>query len=384
MSAYYHSYLQTAASILKGYSCGLPFAVYLKNFFKRDKKYGSRDRKRIADLCYSYLRLGRSSLQYTLEDQVIIGYFLTHSSDEGFLVLLKPELVPFVQEALPLKLERLKHFFPLFDAEKIFDFGAALSDGVDGKELFLRIRPGKLNQVLKVVETSGLGYDQLQDDTLKITAGSKIDGMLEIDRDCVVQDISSQHCGNMLDLIPQPDTIWDACAGSGGKSIMLHDRFPSSRLYVSDIRDDILVELTRRLQLAQLKPQGVFCVDLTNSLSSQVAYSHLPDGVVDLVVADVPCTGSGTWRRSPEWLRCFQDDELEEYSSRQLSIVLNLSKHVKPGGYFLYITCSVFREENEDLVEQILLKTPFKLIKQQLFSGVSLGGDTLFAALFTL
>ena len=57
MSAYFHSYQSTASSILNSFSFKESFPVYLKKFFKQHKKYGSRDRKIIADLCFGFFRM---------------------------------------------------------------------------------------------------------------------------------------------------------------------------------------------------------------------------------------------------------------------------------------------------------------------------------------
>ena len=67
-----------------------------------------------------------------------------------------------------------------------------------------------------------------------------------------------------------------------------------------------------------------------------------------------------------------------------MNIVKRLLPYIKPGGYFLYITCSVFKAENESVVEEILLNANLKAISQQLITGVNEGADNLFVALFTL
>ena len=165
---------------------------------------------------------------------------------------------------------------------------------------------------------------------------------------------------------------------------MVSDLYPSASLYVSDIREDILDELDRRFALAGIHPQKVFCTELEQSLSAQVAYSNLPSDGVDLIIADVPCSGSGTWGRAPEWLRIFDHELIGEYQKRQIRIVSNLVQHLKPGAYLLYITCSVFRAENEEVVEALCDQTDLKLVVSQLISGVNTGGDHLFTALLQI
>jgi 16S rRNA (cytosine967-C5)-methyltransferase len=118
---------------------------------------------------------------------------------------------------------------------------------------------------------------------------------------------------------------------------------------------------------------------LQNSLSKQVVDSNLPKAGVDLIIADVPCTGSGTWARTPEWLKAFDLEMIAEYQNTQKSIVTNLPLHLNASGYLLYITCSVFKQENEEVVEFLETNCQMELVKQAVVHEQ--GGDYLFAAL---
>jgi 16S rRNA (cytosine967-C5)-methyltransferase len=109
----------------------------------------------------------------------------------------------------------------------------------------------------------------------------------------------------------------------------------------------------------------------------------------DLVIADVPCSGSGTWGRTPEQLYYFEADKIEEYAALQMKILPNLVPHIAPGGYLLYITCSVFRKENEANVNFILRQAidnagqpTLRLVSSELLKGYDKKADTMFAALF--
>jgi 16S rRNA (cytosine967-C5)-methyltransferase len=201
----------------------------------------------------------------------------------------------------------------------------------------------------------------------------------------VIQDYSSQQTFNLLEAIQTPvNVIWDVCAGSGGKTIMAADWFPSSRIYASDIREDILNELHRRVKVAGIRKINSFCTNLEHPMSSAVARSNLPSGGADLIIADVPCSGSGTWSRSPERLLQMDSKVIHEYQERQKSIVQRLPQHLKKGGFLLYITCSVYREENSAVVDYILQNSALRLIETEMITGYEKGGDNLFSALFTL
>ncbi|MFM1963978.1 MAG: hypothetical protein RLZZ172_2823, partial [Bacteroidota bacterium] len=179
-------------------------------------------------------------------------------------------------------------------------------------------------------------------------------------------------------------TIWDVCAGSGGKTLMAADFFPAARIYASDIREEILDELKRRANIAGLNQVKLFCTDLEHPMSSAVVRSNLPATGVDLIIADVPCTGSGTWVRSPEWLHEMDTETIFLYQRRQIAIVEKLSQHLKKGGYLLYVTCSVYQQENTAVVNFLESNSSLKLVSTKMLSADFQGGDHLFSALFTL
>lgn len=391
MGAYFYSYLNTAQSILSSYKFEQPFYVHLKSFFKRNKKYGSRDRKLISNLCFSFFRLGDAAVELPFNDQVMVGYFLTHNFDNGCLAVFKPEWVDKIQLSIEEKLSFVQLAYPSFNQNHFFPDFDNLSDGISKYELslhhfsqpdfFIRVRPGKKKLIVHKLKEHQVVYKEVSPTAFKIPIGIELQHIVEIDREVVVQDISSQQT---LDYYPlflhRSVSIWDACAGSGGKSIMAFDNYSNARLYVSDIREDILEELSRRFKIAAVHPQSSFCTDLQQSLSKQVIDAYLPKVGVDLIIADVPCTGSGTWGRSPEWLKGFDTSLIESYQNRQKHIVSNLPIHLKNEGYLLYITCSVFRQENEEIVDYILSQTNLSLIKKGVVHHE--GGDYLFAALF--
>ena len=104
----------------------------------------------------------------------------------------------------------------------------------------------------------------------------------------------------------------------------------------------------------------------------------------DLIICDAPCSGSGTWGRTPEQLSRFQKEKIEDYATLQKAIAVNASKCLKEEGLFFYITCSVFRRENEDVVEHIRQEAKLRLIEQRYVKGYEEKADTLFTALFRL
>ena len=172
----------------------------------------------------------------------------------------------------------------------------------------------------------------------------------------MVQDYSSQRIAEFLKLTTNnhpPTTVWDCCAASGGKAILAVDTLPRIQLTVSDVRASIIHNLKERFKEAGIRHYQSFIADLTTQYHSSKQY--------DLVICDVPCSGSGTWGRTPEQLYFITTEKIEYYASLQKSIVSNVAKAVKKGGYLLYITCSVYKKENEEVVEFIKQITSFEL-----------------------
>ena len=86
-----YSYLKSSLQILEEYKGEEPLASFLKKYFGRNKKYGSKDRKRIAHLCYCYFRLGKALLNIPVEERILTGLFLCSDSQNEMLEQLKPE-----------------------------------------------------------------------------------------------------------------------------------------------------------------------------------------------------------------------------------------------------------------------------------------------------
>jgi 16S rRNA (cytosine967-C5)-methyltransferase len=196
-----------------------------------------------------------------------------------------------------------------------------------------------------------------------------------------VQDRSSQKTGSFIEQVYEQvknhPAVWDCCAGSGGKSILAYDVMQHMNLTVSDIREKIIDNLAKRFSDAGILNYESFVADLTDPNSALPATSY------DLIIADVPCTGSGTWARTPEQLYFFMKEKIDQYTDRQKKIVSRVIPCMKENGYLLYITCSVFADENENMAAYIAESHSLKLVRSEIIKGYDHRADTLYAALFT-
>ena len=405
----FHSYLNTAVAILSDYKGEVPFAVTLKKYFSENKKHGSRDRKEIAALCYAYFRTARLFESDTMEEKILKGLFLCSTTPNELLQQLRPD---WNEKATAGVKEKCSMFNEECSIFSLFPWQDELSEGIDAvtftvsfliqPDLFLRLRPGKEDTVKKKLQDAGISFTEVSNTCLALPNASKIDAILRLDQEAVIQDLSSQKTGELLQLLKPPASVWDCCAGSGGKSIMAKDILGNIDLTVSDIRESILHNLKKRFDEAGITNYKGFIADMAVSdpesnrrpgtkrvptLNSELmtpAYAKASAGKPDsqdLIIADVPCSGSGTWSRTPEQLFYFQKEKIEEYASLQKTILSNIVDSLKPGGHLLYITCSVFKRENEEAVDYLREKFQLQTVKRELIKGYELKADTMFAAL---
>jgi 16S rRNA (cytosine967-C5)-methyltransferase len=164
-----------------------------------------------------------------------------------------------------------------------------------------------------------------------------------------VQDASAQWAAELLPL-RAGDRVLDACAAPGGKTAHLLEREDVS-LWALDqdpMRLKRVEETLKRLHLsAEIRCANA--LDLDRWWDGQV---------FDHILLDAPCSGSGVTRRHPDirWLR--RREDLERLARTQLQFIQTLWKTLRPGGTLLYITCSVFRQEGPEPVQQFLAENP--------------------------
>ncbi len=384
----FHSYINSAKEILIAYKGNEPFASFIKKQFSANKKFGSKDRKQISHICYCFFRTGKLFETVAMEERLLIALFLCSNEGNDILMNLKPEWNEKASLSVEEKLIVLN--YP-FDPGLIFPFTDELSNGIDKNafawshltqpDLFLRIRPGQKEKVISKLEADGLSFQMINDTCVALTNTSKIDDIIKLNKEAVVQDYSSQRVGELLNMVNYQSSkkqfsVWDCCAASGGKSIMAYDLMPGSELTVSDIRNSILSNLQARFEEAEIKKYNSFVADLSDS--SFVSHHSL----YDLIITDVPCSGSGTWGRTPEQLHFFKAAKMDEYATLQKKIVTNIIPYIKKGGFLLYSTCSVFEKENEGVVHFIKENAEMELIEMKLLKGYEVKADTMFAALF--
>jgi 16S rRNA (cytosine967-C5)-methyltransferase len=234
--------------------------------------------------------------------------------------------------------------------------------------VFLRVNTARIRAEEAVARLAVEGVNAvphpLAATALLVTEGTRrirgaqayLDGLVEL------QDAASQAVVEGLGAPPASARTLDYCAGGGGKTLALaaagwgpvfaHDADPAR------MRD--LPERAARAgaRVTVLRPGGVAA-----------------QGPFDLVLCDVPCSGSGAWRRQPEAKWALTPEGLDRLLAVQGRILDEAAPLVAPGGRLAYATCSMLRAENEGQVERFLARTPgWRLVSQHRWSPLD-GGD---------
>jgi 16S rRNA (cytosine967-C5)-methyltransferase len=354
--------LQAAIEILSA-DTAQPLERQLKAWFRGHRFAGSSDRRAITERVYSIFRhhahfayrmAGDSARALVIaslladgekpEDYFTGGYGPPPLSDaERAAIDATPGPAPsFVQGEYPEWLEE----------ELNRSFGARLPDemlafqGRAPVDLRVnRLKAGR-DEVLAQLKADGIDGAPLEGlpDAIRCAPGAALTSHpLYLSGAFEIQDAAAQMAVALCDARPGMRVL-DLAAGAGGKSLALAAAMENKgEIVACDVREDALAELDRRRERA----------------GAAIIRSHLlgppPEGPFDLVLLDVPCSGSGTWRRQPELKWRFTPERLTQLTALQGRL---LNQAAGLGAKLVYATCSVLMRENQDRVGAFLAAHP--------------------------
>lgn len=227
----------------------------------------------------------------------------------------------------------------------------------------LRVNTLKANRdkVAKALQKSGARPTTIARNGLRVAAGAGAARQPNLQAEAAfqkgwfeIQDEGSQIVADLVFARPG-EQVLDFCAGAGGKTLALAANMENrGQIHAYDADKNRLKPIYQRIKRAGIRNAQVHSPD--DDMSELV-------GKMDRVVVDAPCTGTGTWRRHPHAKWKLSREMLETRLTEQDEALSEAAPFVKPGGFLIYITCSILPEENENQITSFIDDNPeFELL----------------------
>lgn len=375
--------LSAAIEVLDRVLAGQPVEQVLTNWGRANRFAGSGDRAALRDLVYDALRCKRSfaALGGAADGRgLILGGIRAKGLDPAALFTGEGHAP---SPVLPAETGHEPQGFEALDCPDWLasrlqaslgeDFAPVLAALRQRAPVFLRVNLLKADIALAAVALRQDGIAtraanhsktalEVTENARKIqTSRAYLDGLVEL------QDLSSQALVEALPLRPGLKVL-DYCAGGGGKTLAMAARAPMT-LFAHDAAPTRMRDLPERVRRAGAK------LRLTETPANTAPY--------DLILTDVPCSGSGSWRRDPQGKWALTEARLAELITTQAAILDTVLPMLAPKGVLAYATCSLLADENEAQIAGFLARHPgWQAPLQRRFSPLD-GGDGFYLALLT-
>ena len=329
---------------------GAPADRIVSEWFRTRRFAGSKDRRAVRDLVYAAIRAcgpvpvtGRAAmLRLAQDDTTLASLFDGQGHAPAPIAAAEPVATggiapPWLEQAL------------------------AESDiaGDDARALLARapldLRVNTLKADRDTLELQQLGEPGLAPQSLRLPHGTPVEGWeAYLAGQIEVQDIGSQLVCAALGVQPG-ELVIDLCAGAGGKTLAL--------AAAMDNRGRLIATDTDRTRLSRLEPRAVragVTIAETRLLDPNREAATLADlaGQADAVLVDAPCSGNGTWRRSPEGRWRLTPDQLARYAAVQARLLDLAASLLRPGGRLGFVTCSLLDVEGANQAAAFLARHP--------------------------
>ncbi len=379
--------LQAAIEILDQVLAGEPAEKALTSWGRRSRFAGSKDRAAVRDHVFTALRCLRShaALGGARSGRGLILGALREAGQDPDDVFTgqghAPAPLSEAERQLPPPPEGAEALdipdwlWPAFSTSLGAEAEAAAQALRSRAPVHLRVNTsrGTLQQAQEALAADGIATlpHPAAATALKVTEGARklrnakaySDGLVEL------QDAASQA---VVEQLPLTDgmSVLDYCAGGGGKSLAMAAR-ARIRLHAHDADPKRMKDLPERAARA-----GAGVTLLT---SADVART----GPFDLVLCDVPCSGSGSWRRAPEGKWRLTPEGLRALQETQSEILRTAAGLTAPGGTLAYATCSMLQAENTQQVQAFIGKNPEWSLAAEQSWQVQDGTDGFYVAVLT-
>lgn len=373
--------LQAAAGVLDQILGGQAPEPALLEWARKSRFAGSKDRAAVRDHVFDALRQRRSLAVLggsATGRGLVLGLLRAAGGDYGLLgadryaaAALSPAERAYLEA--PVAMSELQALdCPDWLAPELrralgADFALVMAALRERAPVFLRVNlaRGDVTQALAALRAEGIDAHPhpLADTALEVTANARrLRNSAPYQRGLVeLQDAASQAVVAALEPL-QGQNVLDYCAGGGGKALAMAAL--GARVHAHDIDPGRMRDLPARAERA-----GV-----------TIAQGNPAGGCFDLVLADAPCSGSGSWRRDPAGKWALTPDRLAALQQQQADVLDAALAYLRPGGRLAYATCSLLQAENEDVIAALQRRTPgLRMGTQHRFTPLQ-GGDGFYLA----
>ena len=342
--------------ILETVLAGVPTEKALTNWARASRFAGSKDRAAIRDYVYQAVRCRRSSGAWPSPGSArawALGSLRQQGADIGALFnglghapaildLAESDISgptpPDLYDVPDWVLERMIEDHGM---EKAHEIARTLRDRAPVC-LRVNLRKATIQQVQEALEADGIltELNPVCDTALNVLSNHRKVAMHICFKNGLIekQDAGSQAVAAR---IPVHGRILDYCAGGGGKSLAIAAR-TGATLFAHDINHGRMSEIEPRANRGGHDISVIAPDDINTA------------GVFDTLICDIPCSGSGAWRRSPDGKWRLTSDELLVFVNLQRKILEKAIVHLAPGGTLAMVTCSIFASENQEQKEWLL------------------------------
>jgi 16S rRNA (cytosine967-C5)-methyltransferase len=334
---------------------GEPADKSLQFYFRKNKGFGSRDRRLYSAITFSWFRWAGWVEPIAGEDwakRIALSYRLDHDEEHPVIEALDPGGDYMGSLSIAEKSEKLDR--PI--SELVPDWLAKVipEDQLEAYILYCQKRPPtwlRLELVNSEKIRKGIDYDFKTIPGMPEAIGLEDSGKVRALQDrwkhhVEIQDIASQCVAHAAD--PKAgEEWWDACCGSGGKSLHLISLMGTGeKLYATDARESALKQFKKRVHFRHGVKSG----------SRDLLHDPLPEKLFDGILVDAPCSGLGTWSRNPDARWRSTKSFIRNRAGIQKKILSKVSEQVKPGGKLVYAVCTVAPAETHEVIEAFLEK----------------------------
>lgn len=358
----------------------------LQVYFKQNPKWGSKDRKTVAQCSYDIARNYILLKSLTPPNQDIVETYINIVTEKGSIDLLdlavqNPNIEFNTLYSIPDELAEVFHA----ESDLVEDNLKAMHRIAD---IYIRVNCSQIDfdVFCDILKAEAIAFEPIRECTV---AGKtyalnaiKLAQKLNPNSDFYIrnqsyfefQDLGSQII-SLIVPIPEKSTILETCAGNGGKSTHILDQISSnSQLISMDIDENKINHL--KLRVSRL---------FNKKIKTEIAEPDQIDAYVqkiDMMYMDMPCTGSGTIKRQPDLKYRITKQDVLKKALLQRQIFENFDLCLKPKGTLIYSTCSLFKAENESQIEWIVSRG-YTLSYSATFHPSMYLGDGFFVAVLT-